>query len=184
MPTGKKTEGPKLYLVCGIPVSGKSSIAGEIAAAEKAVILSYEQIRQEIYGSGAKRERGQDKEVFRLMQALFEEALKAGRTIVIDSVNGLPFTRRRYAIGARKRDYRTICIFCHKHCAYAVTANMMREGYRYYADDIKREFDRFVPPEHNEGWNEIRIMDGNRYSLEVEGQIPVERRSAPGKQKR
>ena len=176
----------KLYLLCGIPVSGKSSVASEIAAIESAVILSYDEIKRELYDLDVKYKRSQDKEVFRVLRTRFDEALETGRNIVIDCVNGIPAPRRRHAICAKKKGYRTICVFCHKHYAYAITANALRDGGCRYPYDsiIKTAFDRFVPPERHEGWDEIHIMDGNRYCLEVEGQILVERRSAPGKQKR
>ncbi len=163
-----------LFLVCGIPMSGKTTVAKEIAARENAVTLSFDKIKEDLFGPDIVL--GKDSEVFSAMRTLFDKALDSGRNIVIDSCNPFPNYRRGYAVRARKRGLHTVCVFCHKHYAYAITASMMRGG-KYHDKAIRKAFDIFIPPERNEGWAEIRVNDGNRYSLEVEGQIPVERRT-------
>ena len=40
---------PTVYVMCGIHASGKSTIAKKIAAFDKAVILSAEEIRRELF---------------------------------------------------------------------------------------------------------------------------------------
>lgn len=164
-----------LFLVCGIPMSGKTSVAYEIANQNDAVVLSSQAIREELFGMDTSR--GNDKEVFRVLKERLETLLACGWSVVVDSSNPLPTVRRPYAILARKKGCIAVCVYCHKHYAYATTANMMIK--RYPDHLIKIAHEHFVPPERFEGWDEIIIRDGNQYSLQIEGQIPVERRQPP-----
>jgi len=59
---------PIFYMICGIPASGKSTVAQEIASTENAVVLSSDEIRRELY----KRKmynRNQNEETFKLLRS-------------------------------------------------------------------------------------------------------------------
>lgn len=171
----RRNDVKKFYLMCGIPASGKSTIANEIAAAEEdAVILSSDEIRRELY-KGRKYNPKQNAETFSTMRYRLTRAFDAEKTIILESINRRPSERKKYAQRAKKRGYLTICVFCRKSYIYAIHANRARndESKRIPDEVIKKNHDYFTPPDESEGWDEIRIMDGNRYSVEVEGQKPL-----------
>lgn len=164
---------PTFYLMCGIPASGKSAVAEKIAESQKTVILSSDQIRRELY-PGEGHQRSQNKVALQELLRRLEQAFAAGQNIIVDSVNRSAYVRRRYAIEAKQRGYHTVCVFCRKSYIYAQNANRLRVGNLGISERILMSLhEQFTPPEAYEGWNEIRIMDGNRYSLEVERQKPL-----------
>jgi len=161
---------PIFYMICGIPASGKSTVAQEIASTENAVVLSSDEIRRELY----KRKmynRNQNEETFKLLRSRLTETFSSGKNIVIDAINRRKSERKQYAERAKKKGYYTICVYCKKDSGYALYANRMRNGAKRVPDKVVlKNHQLFVPPDESEGWDEIRINDGNKYSIEVEHQ--------------
>jgi len=162
---------PIFYLMCGIPASGKSTVAQKIAAMENAVILSPDDIRRELFKDNKYNLR-QNKQVFRLFRLRLTEAFKSGENIVIDAINRRGYERKKYAERAKKKGYHTICVYCKKDRHYALYANNMRDEAKRVPDGvINTNCYFFTTPDKNEGWDEIRVNDGNKYSVEIERQI-------------
>lgn len=76
---------PKFIIMCGLPYSGKSSLAKEIAARENAIIFSSDKIREELYGS--EDIQGDPQEVFGLIHKRIREAVKTERSVILDATN-------------------------------------------------------------------------------------------------
>jgi predicted kinase len=166
---------PIFYLICGIPASGKSSVAEKIAAKTSAVIISSDEIRRKIYKDKVYNPN-QNKETFAMVRRQFRTALNSNQNIILDAINAWPSERKLYGSRAKKRGYRIVCVFCEKHYIYAINANRVR-GDEYKknipAHIIKKHYYKFRPPDKSEGWDEIQINNGDRYSVVIERQKPL-----------
>lgn len=76
---------PKIYVMCGIPGSGKSYEAKRIAAENDAVIISSDDIREEIYGDASIQ--GKPCKVFNRFYKYARREFDAGRNLVLDATN-------------------------------------------------------------------------------------------------
>ena len=72
----------KLYMLVGLPGSGKSTIAEELDG----VHISSDEIRECLYGS-AQVQPEDPKRVFAFMDSASEDCLKDGRNVVYDATN-------------------------------------------------------------------------------------------------
>jgi len=103
----------------GLPVTGKSSIARELARELGAVWLRVDSIEQAIRDSGVVRESIDDAG-YRVGYAVAVDNLRLGRTVVADSVNGWMLTRNAWReaglqAGARVIEIETICSDLDEH---------------------------------------------------------------------
>jgi len=163
----------KLYIVCGIPVSGKTSVAGKIAEKERAVIISFDEIRRALF-PGKKYRPSQIKPVFNELWLRLMNSLSAGQSIVIDAMNKTPAERIRYIQAGKEHGYQIVCIFCKKHFSHAVIENKRRNVKDRYPESlIGKLYHEFIPPDVSEGWDVIFVMDGDWYSAGVDGHRPL-----------
>ena len=152
---------PVFYMICGIPMSGKSSIAKKISKTENAVIFSFDKIKRELH-NGDIYYPNYNKETLLTIQSRVGDALKKRENVVIDAVNKNKFERKRYIKQAKNRGYYTVCVYCKKDYDYAIHENRMRDETKKIPEDIlKQACDSFTPPDEKEGWDEIRIIYKN-----------------------
>jgi len=153
--------------MCGIPASGKSTIAKHIANRTNAVIVSSDEIRRELY-PGQDYDIEQNRETFRILGHRFRAALKAGQNVIIDAVNRRPSERKKYAASAKKKGYRTICVFCDKSVKNAILANHSRSEEKRIPNDVIRFnydafTDYFTAPRKKEGWDKFWTVNGDSF---------------------
>lgn len=67
----------KLFMMIGIPASGKTSLAEQIAKSEGAEIVSSDSIRKELYGDESIQ--GDSNKVFRILQDRVVKGLNANK---------------------------------------------------------------------------------------------------------
>ena len=75
----------KLIFMLGISGSGKSHQAKEIAKKEKAVIVSTDAIRKELFGDESRQKN--TNHVFYEVYSRIEKALAEGRSVILDATN-------------------------------------------------------------------------------------------------
>ena len=81
----------KLYMMVGLPASGKSTIAKEIAKSKKAIIVSSDELRKELLGDI--NEQSQNAKIFEEVEKRIKEGLKQGN-VVYDACN-INYKKRR-----------------------------------------------------------------------------------------
>lgn len=90
---------PKFYMLCGLPASGKSHYALDFQRImsnetnEKAVIVSSDNIRKELYGD--ENIQGNPEEVFNLVHERILQSLNNGVNVIYDATN----LKRKYRLG-------------------------------------------------------------------------------------
>lgn len=128
-------KGRQLIMMIGLPASGKSTLADKFV--EKGwVRLNKDALRLELYGDESNL--GDVKEVNRLFYSRLEEALKAGRNVLVDNLNFNASYRKGPIEMARSYGYAAInnlllnvpadeCLRRNKGRARQVPENVIRE---------------------------------------------------------
>ena len=85
-----------LIVFGGLPGTGKTTIARELARQIGAVHLRIDSIEQALRDCGAKVGNSMDEAGYRVACAVAADNLSIGRTVIADSVNPLPVTRNAW----------------------------------------------------------------------------------------
>jgi predicted kinase len=96
-----------LIILGGLPASGKTTVARELARQLGAVHVRIDSIEQAIRASGVVA-RSIDDAGYRVGYAVAEDNLRLGRTVIADSVNPLSITRDAWVASARRAAVRAI----------------------------------------------------------------------------
>lgn len=162
-----KTTQPTLYVMSGLPGSGKSTWALEFAKVHEFNYLSSDEIRKKLFGSYScmKNHDAVFSELNRTTAAL----LKEGKSVVYDATN-LSRDRRTAIAKVFKINCRCRC-----ECVYMSTPLEM-----CIANDSKRDPERVVGagkikhmaengyiPNTAEGWDDVRIIQNNQINSEL-----------------
>ena len=84
---------PILYIMCGLPASGKTTEAKKIVAEDGAEYVSSDEIRKELYGDESCQSNNQ--KVFEHYYQRMNQYLSEGKDVVIDSTNVTLKSRKR-----------------------------------------------------------------------------------------
>ena len=157
---------PILYIMCGLPASGKTTKAKEIVAEEGAEYVSSDEIRKELYGDESCQSDNQ--KVFEHYYKRMNQYLSEGKDVVIDSTN--------VTLKSRKR----IIAECKINCVKLLY--MIATPIEYcYENDSKRErhvgkevIDKFWKsfqfPQEFEGFDGVNIVNlySNKSKISIE----------------
>lgn len=95
----------KLILLCGIPGSGKTTLAAKLAE-QGFICLSADDIRQELWGDAAEQKEAE--KVFEIFFDRLQQGLSRGWNIVIDNTNINTRHREPILQQAKKAGYKDI----------------------------------------------------------------------------
>ena len=147
---------PILYIMVGIPGSGKSSYAAELRERGNCVVNSSDAIREELYGSAD--DQSHNAEIFNTMLRRSVAALAAGLNCVYDATN-LSAKRRANLISEISRrvsDVKPIAVVIATPITECLKRNMSRE--RHVPTEVIHSMaKRFEMPAYWEGFEEIRV---------------------------
>jgi predicted kinase len=107
---------PRLVVFSGLPGTGKTTIAREVARAIDAVFLRIDSIEQALRNAGHVVEG----EGYAAARAIAEDNLRLGRSVVADCVNPWPLTRAEWRAvaeraGVRVLEVETVCTDAAEH---------------------------------------------------------------------
>lgn len=141
-----------LYLTCGIPGSGKTTKALQLAEEKNLMVLSSDDIREKLYGDA--RVQGDPKEVFAALDKEVEKNLRRGQSVVYDATN---LTRRLRQNIMQKFSGCVKDVYCILLCTNkeeCLRRNASRDR-QVPVDVINRMYERFEVPRQEEGFKQI-----------------------------
>ena len=145
----------KLFVMIGLPGSGKSFEARKIAEKENAIIVSSDAIRKEINGDEGDQNNGG--KVFEIAKKRLKEALTKGRNVIMDSTN--ISCKRRIALLGKMKKYATesIAVLMATPFEMCVDRQNLRER-KVDVEVITRMYHNFQVPYYYEGWDKIEVV--------------------------
>ena len=96
-----------LTVMCGIPASGKSVYAKDLAEKTDAIVISSDAIRAEWYGS--EEIQGDPSKIFREVELRCKNALGAGRSVIMDATN-MNAKKRAIFLKSMPKDINRVCV--------------------------------------------------------------------------
>lgn len=85
-----------LIVMAGLPGSGKSTIAGELAKAVRCALLSVDPIEAALWRAGVERSQPTGLAAYVVAEVLAREQLLVGNDVLIDAVNDVEEARRQW----------------------------------------------------------------------------------------
>ena len=152
---------PKLFMMVGVPGSGKSTYAKNHLQNEDTIIVNSDQIRKELYGDESVQKN--PKRVFAILYQRVRKLLKSGKNVVIDATN----TSKKYRAIAldnfRDIDCEKIAILVETpiEMCYKFDASRERQVSKRVIDRFARELEK---PTLDEGFDEI-VVYKNEYRI-------------------
>ena len=146
---------PIFLMMCGLPASGKSTIAQELAKEFNATIFSSDDLREEMFGDINDQEHNQ--ELFVELHKRIKDCLKSGNNAIYDACN-INYKRRMSFLAELKN------IPCEKSCFLIATPYEECEQRNASRDRkvpehvIKKMYHSFDVPYWYEGWDDIVII--------------------------
>ena len=147
---------PKLYVMCGISGSGKSTWAHEYVEEDPwAVIVSTDSIREELFGDCRIQKDGN--KVFQIAYDRIRVLLTEGKDVVFDAMNLLPGDRLTLLMQFDSMA-EMICVVTGNDCARALE-NQYKRDRQVPEDVVCAQSKRYIRPKKDEGWDEIIYVD-------------------------
>lgn len=143
----------KLIFMLGISGSGKSHQAKEIAKKEKAVIVSTDAIRKELFGDESRQKN--TNHVFYEVYSRIEKALAEGRSVILDATN-LDREKRIKAL-QKFPDVEKECYYFDVPYSVCLQRNQNRKR-KVENAVLEKMRKNFHFPIINEGWDRIHIL--------------------------
>ena len=154
----------KLYLMCGIPGSGKSTYL-KTRFVERPKVIS----RDEIRFSMVKEDEeyfSKEKEVYAEFISQIKEALKIETEVFADATHLNEISRAKIlrSLGESLKDVEVNVIWVRVSLKTALTQNENRKGTRSYVPKsvIRRMHSQVTPPTKEEGFDHIYIFENGK----------------------
>jgi predicted kinase len=142
----------------GIPGSGKSTAAKQVAKAYNATVICPDDIREELTGNAADQSR--NKEVFDLAHSRLADALKGDGIVVFDATNVKRFARQNILDISEGSGATTALLVMDTPFDLCMERNKNRD--RVVPDDamhrMYKEFTTALNEIHDEPWVNIKII--------------------------
>jgi len=155
----------KFIMMVGLPGSGKSLRAKNLAVKENAIIHSSDTLRQELFGD--ENTQDNNEELFKELHRRIEQDLKGEQNVIYDATN-ISYKRRKAFLEELKK------INCEKICYLVATPyekcldqnkSRKRQIPEYV---IKKMYLSFYIPQYYEGWDKINIIwNDEEYNFDI-----------------
>ena len=145
---------PVIAMLCGLPASGKSTYANELAKNMNATVLSSDALRLEMFGDETDQDHNQ--QVFQELHKRVKEHLRAGKNVIYDSTNISSKRRRSFLEELKKIDCFKECIIIATPYEQCLENNKNRER-KVPEWVIERMYRKWQTPHWFEGWNNVDI---------------------------
>lgn len=143
----------KLYMMIGLPASGKSTIAEKISKSEGAIIVSSDEIRKELLGDI--NDQSKNELIFKTIEDRIKFYLANKQDVIFDATN-INYKRRRgflHGLGMKVKKIAVLVATPYEEC---LIRNAKRER-KVPEEVIKKMYYSFYIPQYYEGFDEIEI---------------------------
>ena len=151
---------PKLYVMCGISGSGKSTYAKSIqsSARNRTIIISTDELRAMLYGNAS--DQTDPELIFNMAYFMIQMLLERDYDVIFDARNLK--TRTRKGLIYQFHCIATMgCVVCNVSAEEACHRQTLRE--RHVPEDIVfAQSKRMSIPTYNEGWDFITYNEDNK----------------------
>ena len=146
----------KLYMMIGLPASGKSTIAEEISKSEGAIIVSSDEIRKELLGDI--NDQTKNELIFETVEDRIKFYLANKQDVIFDATN-INYKKRKAFLQRMKNSkcFKAIAILVATPYEECLIRNAKRER-KVPEEVIKRMYYSFYIPQYYEGFDEIEII--------------------------
>jgi len=154
------------YMMVGLPASGKSTKAKEIASNIGAILVESDNYRKELYGNESIQ--GDNHKLFQIIQDDVIRHLKNGHSVIMDATNTSRKRRVSFLQKINKLDVGKVCVFMATSIPLCMEYNNDRDR-KVPVDVIMRYWKTFNIPLYTEGWDFIDVYlnyDLRRYSID------------------
>lgn len=156
----RAVKSPMLIVMVGVPGSGKSSVAKQLAEVNKdIVIVSSDAIREEFYGDA--NDQSHNDKVFRVVNKRLKEGLIAEKKVILDATN---ISKKRRKALLRDLKYPKSMAIVMAVPEYICKKRDEERDRHVGPDVINRMIKNWCPPHYSEGFDFISIVydyDGN-----------------------
>jgi len=144
----------KLYMMVGLPGSGKSTYAKELSIKENAIVYASDNLRGELFENEDIQNR--NNELFTELHKRIKQDLSEGKNVIYDATN-ISYKRRKAFLEEIKK-FNTYKICCLKATPYDKCLEQNENRGRFVPEHIiKKMYLNFDIPAYFEGWDEIQI---------------------------
>ena len=168
----EKNKLPNLYIMVGLPGSGKSHISQELAKENNAVVYSMDDIRGELCGDVGDQSRND--EVFGIWVKRIKSALKRGQNVIADATNITKSGRRSFLARFDQIPHKTIAHVAYKDIEDCIIDNLDRP-HPVPPEVIRKMAEKFTFPTHREGFDEVITHFYNRQKEEIGNEVHDDR---------
>ena len=155
----------KLFMMVGIPASGKSYYAAKIAERDQAVIYSSDVVRKKLKMDPA--DNDQNIRLFDIMYDMIREELAEGHNVILDSTNTYRMYRKPF-LQSLTEETEVTGVLCMRQIENCLRANQNREG---VIDEnvIQHMYEEYDLPLYEDGFDRFEIVypDEDEYSLDM-----------------
>lgn len=151
----------KLYIMCGLPGSGKSTYAMQLAVKENAIVVSTDNIRELLNGDASIQDNAE--QVFKIAHKLILKYLDDDSNVIFDATN-ISYKRRMELIKRYKKHADSIeCVFIAVPYEVCLERNQKRDR-KVPEEVIERMYHNFYVPQLFEGFDKIiTVIDKEHY---------------------
>ena len=145
---------PVFIMMVGLPGSGKSTDASELAIAHDATIFSSDSLREELFGDI--NHQADNTKLFEELHKRIKDCLKEGKSAIYDATN-INYKRRMAFLAELKNiPCKKICVLMATPYEECLKRNAERDR-KVPEDVIKRMYMNISIPYWYEGWDDIQI---------------------------
>lgn len=149
---------PKLFIMCGLSGSGKSTKAIRLAKKYDAVIVSSDDIRKELCGEVS--DQSKNEEVFKVFHKRIRKYLYEGKNVIADATNITMKSRRAIIENVKKLDIEKICYIMAKKYEDCIKDNLNRKN-PVPEEVLEKQLRKFQVSFKEEGFDKIVIHGFN-----------------------
>ncbi len=142
-----------LYVMCGVPGSGKSTYTSKLRE-KNVLVISTDEIRKELTGS--EEDQSANAKVFELAYRRTKEALSSGKSVCFDATN-TSARARADVLACAGENVRKICVCMRTDKETCLYRNEHRSR-KVPEEVILRMFQNFQKPTRKEGFNAIEFF--------------------------